>query len=171
MGLLWTILWVGLGAVLLAAGAMIVVGACLPRDHVASGTATVGLPRAAVWSLVRDPMRATTWRGGLDAVEGVVGPAGEPTGWTERSGRHAMPMVVVESVAGERLVTRIADAGLPFGGTWTIELEDAPGGSTLVRVTERGFVSPPPFRFLARFVIGHDRTLQAYLGDLSAARP
>ena len=63
-------------------------------------------------------------------------------------------------------LTRIADDTLPFGGTWTFEL--APEGTgTRLRITERGFVKPPPFRFIAKFFLGYTKTIEGYLGDLS----
>ena len=74
-------------------------------------------------------------------------------------------------VSGEepprRLVTRIADEDLPFGGTWTYRLEPD-GGGTRVTITEDGEVYNPVFRFVSRFVMGHDATLRTYLDDLEA---
>jgi hypothetical protein len=63
------------------------------------------------------------------------------------------------------VVSRIADRSLPFGGRWTFELSPAPGG-TLLRITEDGEVYNPIFRFVSRFVFGHDRTINGYLEDL-----
>jgi len=37
-----------------------------------------------------------------------------------------------------------------------------------VTITERGWVGPPPFRFLSKFVFGHETTLRQYLADLRA---
>jgi hypothetical protein len=73
---------------------------------------------------------------------------------------------VVESDPPRRRVTAIDDASLPFGGTWTWELSPE-GQGTRLTVTERGHVDPPLFRFLSRFVFGHDATLRRVLSDLS----
>jgi hypothetical protein len=64
-----------------------------------------------------------------------------------------------------RLVTRIADEDLPFGGTWTYELEPL-GASTRVILTENGEVYNPIFRFVSRFLLGHDATMIVYLDAL-----
>jgi hypothetical protein len=73
-------------------------------------------------------------------------------------------------VPPRRMVTRIADPDLPFGGGWTFELEpaDGPQGGTSVRITEDGEVYNPVFRFVSRFVLGHTRSMERYLADLQA---
>lgn len=68
-------------------------------------------------------------------------------------------------IPDQRLVTRIADPKLPFGGTWTYEITPRDGGSTL-RITEDGEVYNPIFRFVSRFVLGHATTIDRYLRDL-----
>lgn len=41
-----------------------------------------------------------------------------------------------------------------------------PGAATRPTLTEDGFVDPPLFRAVARYWIGHDRSLARYLGSL-----
>jgi hypothetical protein len=76
-------------------------------------------------------------------------------------------------VTDRRLVTRIADPSLPFGGGWTFDLiaandatPGAPNASTTLRITEDGEVYNPIFRFVSRFVMGHHATIDAYLRDV-----
>jgi hypothetical protein len=64
-----------------------------------------------------------------------------------------------------KLVSRIAGDNLPFGGTWTFEVTPAGDGATL-RITERGWVSNPIFRFVLRFVLGYTSNLEMYLRSL-----
>ena len=90
-----------------------------------------------------------------------------PLKWRERAGGDAIMFEVVESRPHERLEVRIADPDLPFGGTWTYELLPETV-STRLRITERGEVYNPVFRFMSRFVFGHAATLDAYLADLRA---
>jgi hypothetical protein len=76
---------------------------------------------------------------------------------------------IVEDLPPVRLVTRIADKNLPYGGSWTFEL--APEGTgTRVTITENGEVYNPLFRFLSRFVFGHTATMDEYLASLSAPK-
>jgi Polyketide cyclase / dehydrase and lipid transport len=168
MDIVWTLVWLIGGVLLVFVGVVFAVGALLPRDHVVSGATIVARPPAAVWPMIRDASKAGSWRTSLIKVDGLEGPQGAPSKWTEHYKGQSIPLVVEESVERRTLVTRIADDSMPFGGTWTIELNEAAGG-TEVRVTERGFVKPPPFRFIAKFFMGHDATLKSYLEELRVA--
>jgi hypothetical protein len=63
-------------------------------------------------------------------------------------------------------VTLIADPNLPFGGTWTYDIAPTEEGATL-RITERGYVSDPFFRFMSKFVFGQTSTMESYLRSLA----
>ena len=67
-----------------------------------------------------------------------------------------------------RLVARIADKDLPYGGAWeyVVSADSADENRTLVTITERGYVSNPIFRFVSRFFIGHYSTLESYVRAL-----
>jgi hypothetical protein len=86
--------------------------------------------------------------------------------WHEE-GRQALAFATLVEEAPSRLVRRIVSEG-PFGGQWTITLEDEERG-TLVVITEEGEVHSPFFRFAARFVIGHTRSLDDYLRMLAGS--
>jgi hypothetical protein len=77
-----------------------------------------------------------------------------------------IPMETVEMDAPRKLVSRIAGEKLPFGGTWTFEIAPTEEGATL-RITERGWVSNPFFRFMAKFVLGQTSTMESYLRSLA----
>jgi hypothetical protein len=106
-----------------------------------------------------------TWIKGVARVESFQSLNGYP-GWTEiESNGMKIPLQVTEAVPPRRLVTRIADPNLPWGGTWTTEITSAPGGSVM-RITEDGYVNNPLFRFMARFVFGYASTLDSYMKSL-----
>ena len=140
------------------------VGSLLPRDHVAARRARLPRPPAEVWAVIRDVARAPEWRADLERVE-TLPPAAGRARFREVGSQGAITLEVVEELAPSRLVTRIADEGLPFGGSWTFELQPS-GDGTLVTITERGFVGNVIFRALARFVFTHHRTLEQYLRAL-----
>jgi hypothetical protein len=71
-------------------------------------------------------------------------------------------MEQMEAIPAKRLVGRISDKSLPFGGGWTYELQPLDGGTRLT-ITETGIVRNPIFRFVSRFVMGHSATLDKYL--------
>jgi hypothetical protein len=86
--------------------------------------------------------------------------------WREVGGGGTIAYEVVEGDPERRLVTRIADPDLAFGGTWTYELAPEDGGTRL-SITEHGEIYNPLFRFIARFILGYSATLETYLADLA----
>lgn len=150
------------GAVVLVAVILFAVGATLPVKHSAVGEAVIPAPRDSVYALIAAVERYPEWRTGIERVE--VENAATGVRYVEH-GSDEIPYEVVERIAGERMVTRIAGEDLPFGGTWTFELEDA-GGGTRLRITEDGEVHSPFFRFVSRFLMGHDAGIRRYLRDV-----
>ena len=91
---------------------------------------------------------------------------GQPS-FRETNAHGTMTFVISESLPDRRVVTTIVDEGQPFGGRWTFELEpESEGAATRVTITEDGWVNPPIFRVLSRYVFGHTATIEAYLGNL-----
>jgi uncharacterized protein YndB with AHSA1/START domain len=159
--------WVlfGLAALFAIAAVVVVVGALLPRDHRASRTLQVRRAPVEVWALITDVGAFTTWRPDVKRVERRPDVNGRAA-WVEEAGGMTIPLETIESQPPERLVLRIADPTLPFGGTWTYVVKAAPEGSTLT-ITEDGFVSNPLFRFMSRFVFGHYATIDTYLKNVA----
>ena len=152
-----------LGLVVVVLG-VTVIGYLLPQDHVASREMVLASAPASVFEAISDVARYPEWRQEVTSVD-VISTA--PLKWREQAGGDAITFEVVESRPQERLEVRIADPDLPFGGTWIYELMPE-ASSTRLRITERGEVYNPVFRFMSRFVFGHTATLDAYLADLRA---
>lgn len=159
----WILLSVG-GALLLVAVAGLI-GALLPRTHVAARAAIFHRPAREIFALVRDVAAAPLWRSNLQRVE-LLPPRDGCACFRELSRHGAITFCVREEKPGERLVVEIADPHLPFGGTWTYEFATVENG-TRVRITEHGEVKNVLFRFMARFVFGQARTIETYLRDLA----
>lgn len=150
---------------LIVAGLLVAaIGAMLPRTHVASRRASIAASPDAVFAVLRDFSAAPSWRTGIKGVELLPSRDGKVS-FRETSRHGAIAYVVDELTPNSRLVTRIADDSLPFGGTWTFELQPA-GSGTELRITERGEVKNVIFRFMARFIFGYTTTLETYLKDL-----
>lgn len=160
--------WIGVAvaAVALLVILMAVIGAMQPRDHVASRSATFKRPAAELYALLADVQRGPEWRKGLERVDLQPPGDGGRIRYVEVGSQGPIAMEIVEGVPGRRLVTRIADDSLPFGGGWTFELQPAAGGGTRLTITERGEVKNVIFRFMSRFVFGHSATMDAYLKDV-----
>lgn len=160
--------WMLYAVVVLAALAVIVavIGAALPKAHVASVTAQLAAPPDEVWRTITEVERFPEWRHGVTRVERIADQHGR-TSWAEHSSEGRIPFVVERREPPRVLVVRIADASLPFGGTWTYEIVPEASGSTIT-ITENGEVYNPIFRLVAKFVFGHDRTLRQYADSLGA---
>lgn len=160
----WTLIILGsLLAILLLIS---LVGWLTPREHVAGAELRLDQPPDTVWSVVRDVEAYPDWWSYVSAADMRQATDGR-TRYVMRD-RHGqeVPYEVVESHPPRRLVMRIADDDLPFGGSWTYEVEPAEGGS-LVRITENGNVENPLFRFMARFVFGYHAAMESYLEALA----
>ena len=154
------------GAVLgLLIGLIALIGAVLPQAHIASVARDYEADPDSVWRTITDVERFAEWRTGLQQAERLPVEGGKER-WREKSKHDAMTIEVIESIVNQRLVTRIADEGLPFGGSWTYELEPVARGTRLT-ITERGEVYNPVFRFVSRFVMGHTATLETYHAGLA----
>ncbi len=83
-------------------------------------------------------------------------------------GGETITYELLDRVPARSLKRRIATDNLPYSGTWTYSLQPN-GEGTVVRITEDGEVNNPVFRFMSRFVLGHTRTMDAYLRALGKA--
>lgn len=155
----------GCMAVALAAfgGSMALLGQFVPKGHVASRKARFRASRDDVWKAITDIDGFPAWRKDLKKVERLPDRDGRPA-WREHGRQGAIAFERVEAVPGVRLVGRIADPDLPYGGTWTYELAPADGGVEL-RITERGEIYNPLFRFMSQF-FDMNATIDEYLKAL-----
>jgi uncharacterized protein YndB with AHSA1/START domain len=152
-------LLVGVGVLVLIVAVVVIVGYMLPRDHVASTTATIPAPPDSVWEALTNVGDYPRWRPGVRSVD-ALSSAGAVR-WREHTSDGDITFERTEEQRPRRLGTRITDETLPFGGSWTYEL--APEGSgTRLTITERGYVTNPLFRFMSRFVFGHHRTQEDF---------
>jgi uncharacterized protein YndB with AHSA1/START domain len=157
---LWIFVAVGGILVLIA-----VIGWLLPKAHTVTREARFRQPPETIWKAITDIDAMTAWRQGLKSIKHLPDQNGMPA-WVETTDSGTIPFETVISQPPSKLVIRIADPKLPFGGTWTYEITPIPGGSNL-RIREDGEVYNPVFRFLARFVFGYSGTMDTYLKSLA----
>lgn len=155
------------GLAVLLVGGVLLTGALLPREHVATGEALVADPPEVVAARIADPAGYAAWRKGV--VVDQVRREGGRVLWRETSQGDKIDYALEVEAPGRRWRTTILTQGLPYGGYWLIELTPEGAGSR-VRVSEHGFVDNLAFRALGRFVFGFDSSLKTWLSDLSAAR-
>jgi uncharacterized protein YndB with AHSA1/START domain len=160
--------WVGLIAGILFVLVMIVVivGAMLPKGHVAARRARFSAPPDRVFAIISDVGGTAAWRKDISRIELLPSDDGKVM-FREHGGHDAITYRVEALDPPRRMQVRIADTSLPFGGTWTYELAPREGGTaTELTITERGEVYNPVFRFMSRFVFSQHATIDAYLRAL-----
>jgi hypothetical protein len=145
----------GLAVVILIA-VVVAIGAALPKAHVASRKISVAASPNDVFALIAGP---SDWRGLKYELL-----TESPLKWREGD---EITYERVETIAPKRIVNRIADPKLPFGGGWIYEIEPS-GNGTELTITENGEVYNPLFRFVSKFVMGHTATIEKYQRDLAA---
>ena len=153
---------VGFVIALLAAGAM------LPEKHTVSRSITVPRPVAEVWQVLTEHAQDPSWRADVASVTKIADRNGHPV-WEEKyKNGDTMRIETTLSEAPKRMERKIVDQSA-FGGVWVYEVSPSPDGkATTVRITENGEVYNPAFRFIGRFIIGNEATVEKYLTDLAA---
>jgi hypothetical protein len=158
----WLLLIVGFLALIVAI--IVISGLLLPKQHTATRSLHLNQTPANVYALIAG---SPTWRPKVHSYEPIGSIDGRPT-WREIDQHNSgITYEEVEATPPTRRVTRIADKNLPYGGTWTYEIQPASNGSIL-RITEHGEVYNPIFRFVSRFIMGHTTTIDQYLKDVAA---
>jgi hypothetical protein len=153
------------GCLVMLVVVVVVVGYLLPKDHIASRSATFRATPEKLYGLISGTQ---AWRPEVVRFEVVSDSGGrEVQHETTRDGK-TIAYEVSERVPPVRLRRRIVSQDLPYSGTWTYSLESR-DGLTVVKITEEGEVSNPVFRFVSRFILGHTATLDQYLRALDKA--
>ncbi len=114
----WALIIVGalIGLVVLVA----LIGAMLPRDHVATMTAVIPAPPDTVWSTLIDVGSYPTWRSDLKRVDVLSQPPA--LSWREHGSQGSMTFSAEAFEPPRRMIARITDQNLPFGGAWEYTL-------------------------------------------------
>jgi len=156
--------WVLYGVIVLVglAAVIFLIGLMLPATHEVSRSVVLGNPPDEIWAVITDFASNPSWRDDIQRVSRLSDREGRPVWREESKGGDVIPYETIESRPPSRLVRRIADPSLPFGGTWTIDL--APEGArTRVTITENGEVRNAIFRFVSVVILGHTTYIDKYL--------
>lgn len=141
--------------------AMLITGSVLPEKHTATASREFNAKPETVWAVLADFSQWPQWRSDLKEIRT------ETNTFTEISTNgDSIEFRIDEFSAPERIVTRIITPDLPFGGSWTYELQPTESGCRLT-ITENGEVYNPLFRFMSKYMFGHTSTMEQYLEDLS----
>jgi hypothetical protein len=138
---------------------VVLIGLMLPKAHRATRMAKFKVPPEMVFAAINGPQ---DWR---DVQKEELPTTDGSRRWREQSGRHSITFEEVTSDPPRLYRSRMADKNLPYSGTWTWEITPTPDGCTC-RITEDGEVSNPILRFVSRVIIGHTRSIDAFLNAL-----
>jgi hypothetical protein len=156
---------IGLGVIAAIVAVVLAIGFMLPVKHTSSRQALYHQPAAKIFALITNVKEFPSWRSSVKTVEVLPPAAGRPR-FREIGSDGSILYEIDSAVPPTKLVARIADPSLPFGGKWTYDLTPD-GESTILRITEDGEVYNPFFRFVSRFILGHTRTIDRYLHDVA----
>lgn len=144
---------------------LVLIGMLLPKRHVVSMSATYSKSPEQLSALITGPQ---SWRPDVASESSETNSAGELLSLeTDRRGRTIRYQVSVIQPSRE-FRRRITNRDLPYAGTWRYVLQPI-GAKTKVTVTEEGEVYNPAFRFIARFVMGYNKSIREYLIALGQA--
>lgn len=148
------------------AAAVAIAGFLLPKSHRAARTAQYAAASADVFASIADFARFAEWRTDLTSVEILEAVDGMPR-FREHGSHGPVTYVVTAREPDTRLVPRIDDPSLPYGGQWTFELVSTASGTALT-ITEEGEIYNPLFRALAKLFFSPTATIERYQADLRA---
>ena len=157
----WAI-YVVVGLVALIAIAA-VVGMMLPKAHEAWKAQSYRAKPEQVFAVVSDFAKYPEWRMGVTRVD-VTGGGTSPV-VTEHGSNGVIPYKIEVLQPPSKMVMRIADPDVSFGGTWTFEIKPEDSGSELL-ITENGEIYNPLFRVMSKLFFSPTATIETYLADL-----
>ena len=163
MMLLWGLLAVVVGLVL-SVIAMIIIGHFLPEAHEVTRSTTIPANPEEVWGVISDFPNQPKWRPSVKSVTNVS--TAEREIWREDAGGDPIDFRTLQAEAPHTFVRAIVGDNLPFSGRWEFTLKPV-DGKCQVTIVERGEVTNPLFRFVARFVFGYATSAETYLNDLA----
>jgi hypothetical protein len=138
-----------------------IIGLLLPDKHIVSRQIVLKQNPQTIWDTITDIDNFPSWRKDVTKIERLPDQNGHRV-HREHCGGMQITLEQMEAIPPQRMVGRICDKSLPFGGGWTYELHGVEGGTRLT-ISETGIVRNPIFRFVSKFLMGHAATIDKYL--------
>ena len=154
---------------------IVLVGWTFPVAETTTNTITINRPPQNVWWILTDYNNASQWHPQFREAVMLSLPGDKPMRWrgTYTDGA-VVNFEVVESDFPKRLVERIADNNLPFGGTWTVVIRTDDLRTSVVTVQARAENYNPFNRFVVHLFVNPsaevDRILKALKSRVESSR-
>ncbi len=159
------ILYILLGVFVVFILVPLIAGNFFPKEH--EVTRELWLPQGniVVWDLVSHHEMDLLWRSDLRKIEHLDDEQGKPV-WKETS-RHGNELILRDDERTEgSMLLRTIIRNRNFGGYWLIEVKPGTNNSTSLRVTEKGSIHNPMFRFMFSVFFKKTSTIDQYLDML-----
>jgi Polyketide cyclase / dehydrase and lipid transport len=153
------------GVLLLLVLTVVLIGALLPKRHVATRSAQFHASPERLFALVMGPQN---WRPAVAKCEDVIDGSGRRLQRETNKQGETIMYELLDVNPPHSIVRKIATSNLPYSGRWTFVFTPV-GTGTNLRITEDGEVYNPIFRFVTRFVLGETSTIDAYLKGMARA--
>ncbi len=152
-----------LGTLIVVVILVYVIGMLMEVTHKATAQRKFKVSANQIWLILTDFKDYKSWRSGIKELR-VDG----DRQWTETNSYGDNVSYALEIIAeNQSMKTQILNKDLPYGGYWEFTLSSDPGGCVL-SITENGEVYNPFFRFMSKYIFGHDTSLKTYMKDLEA---
>lgn len=143
-------------------------GALAPASFEIEVSREVDAERDEVFALLANLDEWVLWRRGYQDVEILEPREGEITRYRLTTEHETLTYAIVDFEENRSMTTCIAEEGVAFGGCWRLDFADSEGG-TRITLSEKGHIDSLWYRFMARYVIGHDKYLDAFFDDIENA--
>ncbi len=158
-----------------AIAVVLLLGALQPLNHTASIAGSIDAPPAQVFAIITDVAEGPRWRHQVKSVQ-MLPPQDGRERWVETLDHNRkMAFLALRTIPpspdGHALrEVQLNDPDASYGGTWTYTIVPGPTPTTTVlTITEDGFIKPWLYRFMMAHVVGMKRNLDQYMHDLQAA--
>jgi uncharacterized protein YndB with AHSA1/START domain len=150
----------GLLIAIVALGAIVfVVGLMIPAEDETVVSITLAAPPHVVWQVLTDYAALGSWQPQYARTELTTSRSGsQPARWRAvfKDG-YVVNFEETEYDAPRRLVNKIADKNLPFGGSWTMVLTPVQEGTHLTLISKAEL--PNPFLRIAAKLLARPRPI------------
>jgi hypothetical protein len=164
-----------LTVLILAVAVVLILGALQPLNHTTTVTGIIAAPPDRVFAIITGIADAPKWRHAVQSVQ-VLPPDEGRDKWVETLDHNQkMAFLAVRTVPptpdGHALrEVRLNDPDASYGGTWIYTIAPGPTRTTtMLEITETGFIKPWLYRFMMKHVVGMTSNLDQYMHDLQAA--
>lgn len=149
------------GLLILLIAVVYIIGSLLSIKHKATIERKLEMGVDEVWPLLTNFKGYTNWRKGIKELT-----MDSTNRWTEKNSDGDKVCYQLEVIEKRRVfITRILNKNLAYGGFWEFNITPLENGC-LVHITENGEVYNPIFRFMSKYIFGHEATLKNYMNDL-----